>query len=340
MTSLDHSQAALLDGHDYVLRISTPYCNLKCRYCLRDNISVSPLPRHELIDIIRAAAQCGIRRLRWTGGEPTITPGFLDLVSEARELGIEEQMLSTNGTTLSQLARSLHERGITRVNISLDTLDRESFYHITGHDMLDQVLDSIHVAADVFALVKINRVLEHANLEESVNLIEFVAGLNRGKSSVVIRFIELVKGGFAGDEQYVRDHHCGGDRVIEMIRKKYGSITPTQVAGDNPMCYYYSIESAAVTFGIVPNFSVHFQCGGKKCKKLRVNPTGFVSNCSIYQKFGHDLRGRDYAEKLRVMRHLIIEKQQRTPKEFAQLKHYQSDYQFWRFGKPAQSDTQ
>ena len=99
------------------------------------------------------------------------------------------------------------------------------------------------------------------------------------------------------------------------------------------MCYYYTVDATGVVIGIVPNFSVDFQCGGEKCKKIRMNPTGFISNCSIYQNFGHEMKGTTYQEKVAIMSHLIREKQTRDETVFSKLRHHQSDYQFWRFGK-------
>lgn len=323
-----------VNGIEYVLRISVPYCNLKCDYCRKENFNIKPIDNNELIDIIRVSVECGIKKVRWTGGEPTIIPNYIDLVKKTREIGIEKQMLSTNGTILYRIAEELKDAGINRVNISLDTLDRYNFLKITGKNMLHKVLQSLDVAVNLFELVKINRVLEKLNLDETIQLIELAEKYQTKKAPLVIRFIELVKGGFDGDIRYVKDNYCAGEEVIKIVKDKYGNLSETKIEGDNPMCYYYKINSNGVVLGIVPNFSVNFQCGGKKCKKLRVNPVGFVSNCSIYQEFGHNLKGTTYKEKLEVMKHLIIEKQERGEETFKRLKHHQSDYQFWRFGKP------
>ena len=109
-------------------------------------------------------------------------------------------------------------------------------------------------------------------------------------------------------------------------------INPFNFEGDNPMCNYYKIKENGVVFGVIPHFSVNFQCGGKKCKKLRMNPTGIISNCSIYKEFGHNLKNTSYAEKKDILNHLIEEKICRNEKDFSKLKHFQSDYSFWRFG--------
>jgi len=324
--------------NDYVLRISTPYCNLKCSYCRKEDFHIEPINDDELLDIIKAGYECGIRRVRWTGGEPTIKPDYAKLVRKTKEIGIEQQMLSTNGTTLYKIAEELRNSGIDRINISLDTLDRKKFNEITGKDMLPQVLNSIDIATDLFDLIKINRVLERSNIDETISIIEFAEKYKGRKAQLVIRFIELVKGGFSNDDQYVKYNYCSGNEVLEIVKKRYGKLIETKVEGDNPMCYYYKIDVNGIVLGIVPNFSVNFQCGGKKCKKIRVNPTGFVSNCSIYQEFGHNLKGTSYEEKIKIMKHLIDEKQERNEEIFKKLKHYQSDYQFWRFGKVSKNN--
>lgn len=244
-------------------------------------------------------------------------------------------MLSTNGTRLYTMAEELYDAGINRVNISLDTLDRNKFTKTTGRDMLPQVLKSFDKSVEVFDLVKANTVLERETLEEVVPLIEFSENYTE---SPVMRFIELVKGGFDGDVEYVRDRYCSGQKVVELIKNEYGDLTKTEVEGDNPMCYYYKINTNGVIFGIVPNFSTNFACAGRKCKKIRLTPTGFISNCSIYQEFGHDMRDTTYEEKLDIMEHIIREKQERGEETYKKLKHYQSDYQFWRFGRSHENE--
>jgi len=319
----------------YTLRISTPGCNLKCVYCrTQKKFDVESISNEELLDVIRASIENGVYSLRWTGGEPTILPGFIDLVGQARQEGIKHQMLSTNGTLLYPMEEGLKEAGIERVNISLDTLDRNKYAQITGADLLEEVIRAIKKATTVFDLTKINSVLQKASFEEIPAMIEFVASL-RAPKQIVLRYIELVKGGFQGDREYVDDQHRSNQQAIELVRSIFGPVEDVSVEGDNPMCYYKRIVQNGVTMGFVPNFSTDYSCGGKKCKKLRISPTGFMSNCSIYQQFGHDLKGTTYEEKVATIKHIVEEKMARGEEDFKKLRHYQTDYQFWRFGAPS-----
>lgn len=324
---------------DYVLRISIPYCNLRCLYCRREFYKVAKsklLSDKELLEVIKAASKNGISRIRWTGGEPTLKPNFLNMVKEAKSIGIQEQYLSTNGTVLYAITKKLKKAGINRVNISLDTLDRKKFRELTGSDLLPDVIKSINVAIKTFKKTKINTVLTKNSYINSNQLINFIAKITRDNKvdtrKICIRFIELIYGGFKGDKEYVTKNYILGDKLLRKIKQEFGEIRSINFEGDNPMCKYYQIKRNKVIFGIIPHYSVNFRCGGKNCKKLRLSPTGILSNCSIYKKFGHDLRNTPYDKKLKVMNHLVNEKMNRTKKDFSRLRHYQTDYSFWRFG--------
>ena len=321
--------------NDYVLRISLPACNLKCTYCRRKKqTSKNLISELELLDIIEAAYRNGISRVRWTGGEPTVNKNFLNIVERVKKIGIKEQYLSTNGTIFSKMVEKLRKNGITRVNISLDTIDRSKYKKITGFDFLPNVLDSIERSVKIFEVTKINTVLTKENYEDVDSLINFVGEVQKKSESnkIAIRFIELICGGFEGDKKYVESNYLLGKDLIERIKELFGSVCKVNFEGDNPMCQYYKIKKNGVIFAIIPHYSVNFQCGGIRCKKIRLNPNGIISNCSIYKKFGYDLKNTSFNKKLFVLKKLIEEKESREEKDFKKLKHYQSDYYFWRFG--------
>jgi cyclic pyranopterin phosphate synthase len=329
--------------HGYTLRISLPFCNLRCVYCRRDTDDMPPsdelMSDEDLIDLVVAARECGINAIRWTGGEPTMKPNFIDLVEEVKNTGIDVQMLSTNGTLMSDTIDDLHRAGIRRVNISLDTLNREKYKQTTSFDYLPRVLNVIEESADVFDLLKINTVLTRDNFEDAPDLISFVKHIKEAHSirddRIVIRFIELIWGGFEGDKEYVSENFVSGNDLVTKAEKVWGTLEDADIEGDNPMCHYHKIVKEDVIFGIIPHFSVNFQCGGDNCKKVRVNPTGWVSNCSIHKRFAHHIVGLPYEEKLDVLKHLILEKWRRDESTYRNLKHFQSDYHFWRFGVPS-----
>lgn len=180
--------------HTY-LRISlTDRCNFRCSYCMPQG-SVDHVPRDELLsfeEILRLAslfAEGGVTKIRLTGGEPTVRRDFVDLVGRLRQVpGINEVHLTTNGFLLAQLAESLAKAGISGINVSLDSLRRETFQQITGFDGLDQVLSGIESALNAGIATNINVVvLPEVNEGE---MEDFVALTAKWPSEV--RFIEFM----------------------------------------------------------------------------------------------------------------------------------------------------
>jgi len=117
----------------YTLRISlTSLCNLNCEYCnpVRKVDPSKIMSDKDFFEIIESAVYVGIEKIAWTGGEPTIRPNFVGIVKKAKELGINDQRLTTNGVLFHRLAKQLKKSGLNQVDISLDTLDREEFKKI------------------------------------------------------------------------------------------------------------------------------------------------------------------------------------------------------------------
>ena len=133
------------------LRVSvTDRCDLRCIYCMSERMRF--LPRNELLTIEELDRLCtafierGVRRLRFTGGEPLVRRGFLDLLQSVRRhlgAGLDEITLTTNGVQLAEFAVPLFEAGVRRVNVSVDSLDRDTFKHITRRDRLEQVSQAL-----------------------------------------------------------------------------------------------------------------------------------------------------------------------------------------------------
>ena len=136
------------------LRISlTDACNLRCVYCMPEHMKFRPrqelMTDEELLTLVRVGASLGVNKIRLTGGEPTIRPGVVELVREiARTPGIQDLALTTNGILLDKLARPLAAAGLKRVNVSIDTLDPESFTRITRWGHVDDVWRGIRVAEE------------------------------------------------------------------------------------------------------------------------------------------------------------------------------------------------
>ena len=160
------SAASLIDTfgrlHDS-LRISvTDRCNIRCFYCMPEDVKFGPreeiLSFEEIVRFVRIAAGLGVRKLRLTGGEPLLRKGLPDLVAQLHAVpGIDDIAMTTNGVTLKQHARDLYDAGLRRLNVHLDTLDRERFLKITRRDDLAKVLDGLAFAKELgFGPIKIN----------------------------------------------------------------------------------------------------------------------------------------------------------------------------------------
>ncbi|HHI00467.1 MAG TPA: GTP 3',8-cyclase MoaA [Thermococcus litoralis] len=171
------------------LRISlTNECNLKCFYCHREGQSLSfqEMTPEEIERIVRIASQLGIKKVKLTGGEPTIREDIVEIVRRIRPY-VEDLSMTTNGTTMKLLAEPLKEAGLDRVNISLDTLDRKKYKDITGFDVLPQVLEGIEKAIKLFHPVKLNMVvMKGLNDGEIWDMINYAA-----QKKAILQLIEI-----------------------------------------------------------------------------------------------------------------------------------------------------
>ena len=204
------------------LRISvTDRCNFRCTYCMPEE-GMTWLPRDEVLtyeEMERIARlfveRYGVTGIRLTGGEPTVRAHLHRLVRMLSALGVDVAM-TTNGATLRLLAESLREAGLRRVNISLDTLDRDKFVRMTRRDNLPQVLDGIDAAIDAgFEPVKINAVVERGvNDDEIVALASF--GRERRVEVRFIEFMPLDAGGHWANSSVVSQ-----DEIVDAISAIY-----------------------------------------------------------------------------------------------------------------------
>jgi cyclic pyranopterin phosphate synthase len=259
------------------LRISvTDRCNLRCRYCMPNEgialISHDEVLRYEeILRVARLFGQLGIDKIRLTGGEPLARKGVLDLIrgiSQIRE--IEDLSLTTNGILLGEFAADLAGVGIKRINVSLDTLNRERFAHITRRDRFPEVRIGIEKAIDVGLFpVKLNVVaIKGFNDDE---ILQF-ARLTMEKP-LTVRFIEFMP--TAGVDFWNRDHVL----TIDMIRKKIGKLgTLIPVNGDerDGPAARFRLEGAAGELGFISPIS---SCFCKNCNRLRLTPDGKLRAC-------------------------------------------------------------
>ena len=258
---------------DY-LRVSvTDRCNLRCRYCMPEEGVILKghkdiLSLEEIAQVVSCAAELGIKKVRLTGGEPLVRKGFIGLVEEINAInGIEEISLTTNGILLAEYARKLKQAGLKRVNISLDTMDKEKFHHIPRHGNLDRVWQGINAALEEdLGPVKLNVVVvKDFNHDE---ILDF-ASLTKDRP-LHVRFIELMPIGESSGKGFLPLK-----QVKEIIKDYYGMEEKEGVTGNGPSMNY-TLPRAKGSIGFIGALSEHF-CS--KCNRLRLTADGKLRPC-------------------------------------------------------------
>jgi cyclic pyranopterin phosphate synthase len=260
---------------DYLRLSITEQCNLNCVYCRSESKNCrmgtveKGLTVKECTAIAEAAVGLGMKRIRLTGGEPLVHPGILDIISHLSSLdGLEDLSLTTNGTLLEGMAGKLAGAGLDRVNISLDTLDGESYRRVTGGGNINKVLRGIEKSAEAgLTPVKINVVLLNGiNAHEIRKFIE----LTRVKA-LDIRFIEYMP--FLGNQVW-HQYFLPLDKVKEIAK----SIAPIEsVKGEHGgPAKYFRLQGALGKIGLISTLSRHI-C--RVCNRLRVTSDGALKPC-------------------------------------------------------------
>lgn len=261
------------------LRVSiTDRCNLRCVYCMpEDGIDFRPpaelLQDDELLLLIEIAAELGIEKIRLTGGEPTVRPGIVGLVHRIAAIpGITDVAMTTNALLLESLAAPLREAGLTRVNISLDTIDPEKFRRITRGGHVDRVFAGIERAEAVgLAPLKINTVVVRGFNEDDV---VSLAALTYERPWEV-RFIEVMPFGTVAD---VADAGIvTSEESIGRIEAALGHLTPIDLRGEAP-ARTYGLAGARGRLGFISSVSEPF-CA--KCGRLRLTADGRLRLCLL-----------------------------------------------------------
>lgn len=257
------------------LRLSlTDRCNFRCSYCApaAPDRCEDPLPRAHLARLVAIFAGLGVRRVRLTGGEPTLRPDLLDVVQDVRDTpGIEEIALTTNGHLLVSLAGPLREAGVSRLNVSLDTLDPERLHRISGRAAtLDRVVAGIAAAFSAgFASVKLNVVVVRGvNDDELGALARFAWSFG-----ATARFIELMPFG-AGEPVPTA-------RVKELLAAQGVRLEPDATRGWGPAYHMrgFSEEGGRPVTGLVGFIGAMTEgfCDG--CNRVRVGADGSLRAC-------------------------------------------------------------
>ena len=260
---------------EYVRVSVTDRCDLRCSYCLPQGFQNFEEPADwlrfdEIERVMQAFTELGVRRIRLTGGEPLSRGKLTELAARLAQLpGLEDLSLSTNATRLKKLAQPLKQAGVTRLNVSLDSLQPERFASITGGGNLTKVLDGLAAArAAGFAPIKINMVLmKGVNDDEVGAMVRFC--IDQG---FTLRFIETMPMGNTGrsaSEQYV-----DLQEVKRTLAQEF-ELIPAVMAGGGP-ARYVQVAGTELKIGFITPISQHF-C--ETCNRVRLTVDGTIYTC-------------------------------------------------------------
>jgi cyclic pyranopterin phosphate synthase len=259
------------------LRLSvTDRCDLRCRYCMAENMVFLPkaevLSIEELLELSKAFITRGVKRIRLTGGEPLVRKNILylfdELGKELRSGALDEVTLTTNGTQLEQMAAPLYQAGVRRINVSLDTLDPDKFLAITRRDRLETVLAGIKAAHDVGLNVKINTVaMKGFNEKEIPALVDWAA--TSGCDLTLIETMPLGEVADARENSYLplTDVKSELDQHFTLIPSMHRTGGPAR---------YFDIKGRDTKLGLITPLTNNF-CDG--CNRVRVTCTGRIYMC-------------------------------------------------------------
>ena len=263
--------------HDY-LRISvTDRCNLRCVYCMpEEGLEFLPgdklMSAEEIAAIVRVGAKLGIRKIRITGGEPLVRKDIADIVAGVAAVpGIEDVAMTTNGLLLAAKAEALRRAGLTRVNISLDTLDPHRFRLISRRGELRKVLEGIEAAAEAgFSPIKLNCVLLRGMNEDEIEAFLRMSY----ERPLHVRFIEYMPIGH--DDEGWRNRYLPLEKVRETAsRMPWPAVPIEDVPGSGPS-ENWRFAGGAGSFGLIHPVSDRF-CDN--CNRLRLTADGYLKPC-------------------------------------------------------------
>ena len=270
---------ALTDRHgrriDYLRLSVTDRCDLRCRYCMAEDMQFLPraavLGMDEMAGIAERFVARGIRRIRLTGGEPLVRRGIDTLAARLGALigdGLDELTLTTNAMRLAGLAPMLADAGIRRINVSLDTLDPAAFRHITRVGDLHRALDGVAAARAAGLAVKINMVaLAGLNEDQLLPMLQWC-----GANGCDLTLIETMPLGEVAEDR--SDHYIPLHRFVAPLRAER-AIAPIARRTGGP-ARYFAVEDSPVTLGLITPISDNF-CA--TCNRIRLTVEGRIYMC-------------------------------------------------------------
>ena len=269
--------------HTY-LRISiTERCNFRCTYCMpAEGILLSPkshiMTKDEIFGIAKVFVDHGVTKIRLTGGEPLVRKDFLEIIEQLSTLNVE-LAISSNGVLLDRYLDDFKRLGIKKLNISLDTLDKEQFKRITRRNEYDRVFKNIECCIQEGFQVKLNYVAKKEdNLSEIIDFIELTRNW-----PVEVRFIEFMP--FDGNT-WDKKQLISLDDILSIAQDKYGKEAIQKTNDDlNDTTKHYKIEGFKGEFGVISTVTKPF-CDS--CNRLRLTANGRLKNC-LFSEEENDL---------------------------------------------------
>ena len=259
----------------YVRLSVTDKCNMRCFYCMPEGFKDFETPDNwlsfdEIERVISAFTRLGVSRVRLTGGEPLVRKNLPDLIGRLSALeGLDDLSLSTNASLLSTHAEAIKKAGVSRINVSLDTLNAKQFTEITGNGKLDQVLAGLQAAKKAgLSPLKINTVaMKGINDHEFIDLVKYCAEMD-----FTLRFIETMPVGSTG--RNASKNYMDLQQVIDQLNDEF-ELIPSIFPGGGP-ARYYKVKDTDLHIGFITPISQHF-CD--TCNRVRIAVDGTLYLC-------------------------------------------------------------
>ena len=256
------------------LRITlTNRCNVNCLYCHHDGMvkSKDEMTADELYTICKIAKKIGVRKIRLSGGEPLLKKDIVEIVERIASLDFKDISMTTNGILLGKYAQELKDAGLDRVNVSLDTLNRETFEFITKKDYLEDAKNGILKAVEVGLYpVKINMVImKGINQDEIDDMFKFCK-----ENDIVLQLIELIESENCDDDKFSVDYHYNLDDIEKELADIADDVREREFMQGRKKYYIDGGEIEVVK----PVDNAKF-CA--KCSRLRITPDGKIKPCLL-----------------------------------------------------------
>ena len=262
----------------YIRLSITDVCNYSCTYCLPQGYKKTPgdtrsfMSTEEILRLTKALSELGVCKIRLTGGEPTVRKDFFDILNDMKQnSNIPKVTMTTNGYRLDKIAKQLHEVGLDGINISIDSLDRETFKKLTGHDRLNEILEGIKILQKLdFKNIKVNAVLLKGINDTFEEFEKFGNFIKNNK--IDFRFIELMQTG--DNSEYFKKNHVSS-KIFKNYLEKNNWISQTfgKDAGPSLNFIHPGYEGK---FGLIAPYSKGF-C--QTCNRLRITSRGDLRLC-------------------------------------------------------------